>query len=480
MAKQVQKDTKKEEKKSLKKEYIFYSIILLVFVVLATIISLKHEYWPDESNAWLIAEDSSLIQLFTKYLHTDGHPALFHLIIKLFAFCGLKYSNFRIISLLFSTLGVAVFLFKSDYKWYLKLLLPFTFFIFYQYTVITRGYCMMLLLLSLLAMLWKKRKEKCILFSFILFLLLSLESYTFIIAGSIYFLNIVDYYLDYRKTKKHDKKNLICLIFIFLAFLLTTIYVFPRPDNTFHPRFTFYYLSDSFITEFTTPEYIKAILSVVTFSILFIVNYKKHDKRQLLELAIIALPIYLFLKFKYCNLWHTGIMFFLLLFIGWIHNYKDSKLFNIFMIITCIIQISWSVNSSIYDYKEVYSPAEDVANFVKKYDYENMKIYAFEFYECSVNAFFDKNIFANWNDDIRFFYWNKSNPYNSISLEPEDLIKDNVDMFIGVPLYQKLDHKKLRESYDEYIFKGSTYFQNHKFENMETYVYVRKGLQQKT
>ena len=150
------------------------------------------------------------------------------------------------------------------------------------------------------------------------------------------------------------------------------------------------------------------------------------------------------------------------------------------MIITCIIQISWSVNSSIYDYKEVYSPAEDVANFVKKYDYENMKIYAFEFYECSVNAFFDKNIFANWNDDIRFFYWNKSNPYNSISLEPEDLIKDNVDMFIGVPLYQKLDHKKLRESYDEYIFKGSTYFQNHKFENMETYVYVRKGLQQKT
>ena len=99
-----------------KKEHILYSTVLTLFIILSIIISLKHEYWADEANAWLIAADSSLIDLFTKYLHTDGHPALFHLIIKSFQLVGLNYDNFRIISLTFSTLGIALFLFKSNCK----------------------------------------------------------------------------------------------------------------------------------------------------------------------------------------------------------------------------------------------------------------------------------------------------------------------------------------------------------------------------
>ena len=63
--------------KKNKKENILYIIVLILFIGLTTMISLKHEYWADEANAWLIAKDSTLIELFTKYLHTDGHPALF-------------------------------------------------------------------------------------------------------------------------------------------------------------------------------------------------------------------------------------------------------------------------------------------------------------------------------------------------------------------------------------------------------------------
>ena len=106
----------KENKLSKKQEYIIYSVVLILFLTLSIIISLKHEYWADEANAWLIAGDSSILDLFTKFLHTDGHPALFHLIIKTFQFFGLSYNNFRIIALIFSTLGVAFFLFKSNYK----------------------------------------------------------------------------------------------------------------------------------------------------------------------------------------------------------------------------------------------------------------------------------------------------------------------------------------------------------------------------
>ena len=36
-----------------KKEHILYSVVLTLFIVLSIIISLKHEYWGDEANAWL-------------------------------------------------------------------------------------------------------------------------------------------------------------------------------------------------------------------------------------------------------------------------------------------------------------------------------------------------------------------------------------------------------------------------------------------
>jgi hypothetical protein len=163
----MKNEVTKEKALSKKIENSLYIFILIAFIVLVSIVSLKHEYWADEANAWLIASDSSIVQLFTKYLHVDGHPALFHLIIKLFQFLGLDYANFRIISILFSSLGIGYFLFKSNYKWYLKALLPFTYFLFYQYSVITRGYCLILLLLSLIADIWHKKKEKCILFTFL-------------------------------------------------------------------------------------------------------------------------------------------------------------------------------------------------------------------------------------------------------------------------------------------------------------------------
>ena len=78
----------------MKRFIAIYSVVLILFLTLSIIISLKHEYWADEANAWLIAGDSSILDLFTKFLHTDGHPALFHLIIKTFQLFGLSYNNY--------------------------------------------------------------------------------------------------------------------------------------------------------------------------------------------------------------------------------------------------------------------------------------------------------------------------------------------------------------------------------------------------
>ena len=466
---------KKNNKFSKKHEYILYSIVLAVFLILSIIISLKHEYWADEANAWLIAADSSLLELFTTYMHTDGHPALFHIIIKTFQLFGLSYDNFRIISLIFSTLGVGFFLFKSKFKWYIKVLLPFTYYVFYQYTVITRGYCLVLLLLGIIAYLWDKRKDKYITFTILTILLLSLESYTFFIAGSIYLINIIEYIKDYLKTKKHNKKQLICLIVIFFAFLLTTLYVMPRSDNTFVTPLIIYFISNSFVTTFNSHYILKIIATIIIVFIIMKLLLKKQEK--ILEAGILILPLILFMMFGYSNFWHNGLFFLLIIFIGWIHNYQDIKLFNVFIVLVCIVQIPWSISSSIYEYKETYSPAKEVVEFIKEYDYKNMKIYGLEFYECAMNAYFDENIFYNWNKDLRFFYWSEKSDFYNYKIDAKSLIKNDVDMIIVTPTYMKYDRDKLIEYYDEHIFRGATYFQTSKYETMDAYVYVKKDNQ---
>ncbi len=458
----------------LTKENIFYSVVLLLFISLSIIISVFHEHWADEANTWLIANDLSIIEMI-KYIHLDGHPILFHLIIKLFCLFGLKYKYFSVISILFSSLGVAILLFKSKFKWYIKMLLPFTYFIFYQYTIVVRGYTLILFLLGLIAIVWKKKKEKCILFTFLLTLLLSSEAYTFIIAGSLYLIFIINYIQDYIKSKKHNIKYLLCLVFLFIAFLLTTLYVMPRGDNTFNPHTYGFCLSDSFITSFGASASVKIILSVIVL-LVFVIIYAGSSKENRIQALIITVPLLLFMMLKYVNLWHYGILFLLSIFLFWIHDIESNKILNIFLIIVSVFQIYYSINTSLYDYNNNYDSGYDIAEFIKKYDYKNLKIYGYEFHVSSVNAYFDKNIFFNWKQDVRFFYWSRSNIYYHMPYSSSFLKTNNVDMFITIRDKKNFNSELFKNNYNEYFFDGYTYFQNRKYEPMTGYVYVRKDI----
>ena len=262
-----------------KKEKIFYLVIILCFIVLSVFVGSRHEAWADEAHAWLIARDTSFYTLFFKYLHTDGHPALWHLILKLFQSIGFKYENIYLISTLFSSMGVSIFLFKSKFKWYIKLLLPFSYFVIYQYTVVARGYCLILLLLSCIAWLWDKRVDKCYLFSFFLILLLSSEAYTFFLAGMIYLIYLFDY-IKIRKSGnnsnyKDGNKLLRCLVVLGIFFVLTVLYVYPISSNTFHLTTHNYFISDSFITTYNNVWNIKLIVSVIIICLIYI-GYSKE------------------------------------------------------------------------------------------------------------------------------------------------------------------------------------------------------------
>lgn len=128
--------------------------------ILAVIIGvINHESWADEAQSWMVARDNSLISLF-KHLPREGHPPLWYLILFPFAHAGLPYEVEKWIAAIITVSGVWLLMFRSKLPVSLKLLLPFTYVLFYEYPAFGRNYCLVILLLSIIISLYPKRFDK--------------------------------------------------------------------------------------------------------------------------------------------------------------------------------------------------------------------------------------------------------------------------------------------------------------------------------
>ena len=101
--------------KKLKKEQIINIIIIIVYGVITFFIMLNHEPWRDEAQAWLIARDISLFDIFN-YMKYEGHPCLWHLLLMLFAKLNFPYLTINIISWMIMLLSAILVIYKSPFN----------------------------------------------------------------------------------------------------------------------------------------------------------------------------------------------------------------------------------------------------------------------------------------------------------------------------------------------------------------------------
>ena len=161
-------------------------IAIILYCTAHMLMYLVHEPWFDEALAWLIARDSSIYEIFFTTPHYEGHPALWHLILVAFAKLGTPYElSLSLVSLLFSGLAVGLFIYKAPFRRTIRLTMPFTYYLFYQYGVISRPYCMMMLAFVIMAMTFKNRNEKPGRFVLSLWFLCISSAYGIVIAGGI-------------------------------------------------------------------------------------------------------------------------------------------------------------------------------------------------------------------------------------------------------------------------------------------------------
>ena len=149
---------------------ILFVLLLALYFSFHLFLILHHEAFRDEAQAWTIAKNTTFSELFAD-LSIEGHPCLWFLIIRPFAKLGLSFRSFSYISLIFMTVSAAVFLFRAPFGNILKVISLFSFAFCYNSPVMPRTYCVITLLIMILAVLWPDRTEKPILYGCIIALL---------------------------------------------------------------------------------------------------------------------------------------------------------------------------------------------------------------------------------------------------------------------------------------------------------------------
>lgn len=394
-------------------------IALLIYIAGVILIMCFHEPWFDEAEAWQIARCAPLKKILFEVPHYECHPQLWHLILAVFAKSGAPYElSIKAINLVFITAGMSVLLFKSPFPKIIRCLLPFNYFFFYQYGVISRPYSILVLSLMLAAAGYKERNSHPWKYILPLCLLCLSSALGIILAGGLCIVWTMEILTELFKEKKFGTvfkdKRVYALALILVLALVLIVSIIPA-ENCFSPngvhKYLGYkenYLSDLIVaiilpleswsgtamgTSGTTDLTLKIELPVCIAVWILLIAFARKNKK-----ALTFLVPYLFLSsyfvFSYIAPHHLGVSTTFLVFSLWIMSDKEEgllipeplkklpqKFTSAFsrkaVSIGCILFFSapvlYSAVSSFNEIRLPYSEAP-LADFIKENDLDKTRI----------------------------------------------------------------------------------------------------------
>ena len=202
-AKNVLKEYKKYDFKKI------YNLgIALISIFFSFYLIFVHEIWRDEGQAWVIARDTTLLELVSVLRH-EGHPVLWYLILMPFAKSGMPCICMNVISWFFTALAVLLVVYKAPWHPIFKTVVVISPAFIYWLPVISRSYSLLNFLVLLAAYLYKKRKEHPVMFGVLLFLMINTHVIIAGFVGMALLEAIYDTYCEWRDAKTLNRSQII-------------------------------------------------------------------------------------------------------------------------------------------------------------------------------------------------------------------------------------------------------------------------------
>ncbi len=438
-------------------------VVLFIYTAARLGMAVFHEPFFDEAEAWQIARCVSFKTLFFETTHYEGHPPLWHLILMPFAKAGAPYElSLTLVSLVFVGTSVFLILRYAPFPRIVRLLLPFTYFYFYQYGVISRVYCVMVLEFVLLSMAYKGRNEKPGRYAAVMMLLCMTIAYGVVIAGGlalVWLWEIWDRKGIRGLVRRYCKDRriwwlgalLVTAVFVILLIMpRENTYATAAADDICNPFWVrlFYMImilpADVTMTnvygDHLTLSWahlsVSTLISgcIVGALIWFLLLYYGKKKKTVL-LCVLPYSMYaLFSAAVYVSLHHTGIGLLYLCFWVWAtveteqtgQNDKEEKRGCLEVPVRCgavlmgttalAISIFWTVASCRLDMDKIYASGREEAKFIKEHQLDQYRMMSawsvsrdeegniehVDINECdravNIAPYFDHNIFMNFNE----------------------------------------------------------------------------------
>ena len=331
-----------------------FIVVTVIYTALIIWISVFHELWFDEAQAWMIAKDASLYDILFKIPHYETHPPLWHLMLAVPAKAGLPYElSMKAIQILTAVFMVAVIEFKSPLPNIIKVILPFTYWTAYQYGVISRPYALFAALLFLCASLYMERDEKPVQYCVVLGILSLTSLYGLMIAAMIAAAWIFKLMLKYKggfakKFFGEDRARLISLLALLILGICIALTVWPWSNTAGMLKSemsvgklirtlmnaVFVVPSESFfstdlypnilLSSFTT-ETATLILMAVRSLLIFVVIFALPLKKKRLTDCILPVLGFMAIACSFSMAHHLGLFFLLSIYCFWIGLYGSER-----------------------------------------------------------------------------------------------------------------------------------------------------------
>lgn len=455
-------------------------ITLIIYLLGVCTVSFFHEPWFDEAQSWAIARSGTIKEILFEIPHYEGHPPLWHLILAPFAKLGAPYElSLAAVNIFFMTLAVAVLLFKSPFPKLIRCLLPFNFFLFYQYGVVSRPYCILVLAIFLAAACYKNRNEHPVKYLLCLALMFAVHSYGIIIAGCLCIVWLIEIFTEYKKSGKLAdilKDRRCWLMFCLLIFAMLVMAAIVPDENVYlggkmssetekkfdfsciNILFCFVIFSDSIITSFFNyagvPSEIASQIPVIVVSILLVALFVTitYRNKKLLTFLLPYGVLSIFGSFVYISPHHIGVITAFVIFVLWIIVDESGKVLlpeymnkisakigkklkvivKAIAFLPLLIPIAWSCTSSYFDIRYPYW-FDEAADFIKEYHLDDYKIMGY--WQQVLNGEIDDDAF--WNVDEADYMWHDYPNLQGISVALNPYFDKNIFCYFNIDKHDK-------------------------------------------
>ncbi len=403
-----------------------------VFVLLAvsfTVVACFHEPWFGEAEAWQIARSASIKEILFHIPHYEGHPPLWHLLLAVPAKLGLPYElSLKVIAGAAALCSGWLILFRSPFPRLVRMLLPFHYFFFYQYGIVSRPYGYAVLCILLMALAFRDKDSRPGRFVLAMLFLCLFSAYGIVLAGGVCAVWVweIAREKEWRLLSKNfwgDRRIRLLMMLLATAVLLI-LEIFPRSDtyavvgregNPIIERlfYTFFsMLPDSMVLTLLGGEYFlkytsftllglagSAVLGLVMLLVIAAVSSGKNLRYFLTPYSFFAV----FSALVYFNAHHIGLGLAFTVFWLWtawedpgrlgLWNRVKSRWKGRFRlseqdrkslgkagtalgVLCMIVPVFWTIMSSYQDIRGPYFFGRDAAAFIKENGLEGLSIMA--------------------------------------------------------------------------------------------------------